>query len=420
MDASFSFQLSRKGNMKYVSLMNARVQHWKKQIAVFLISQNLSLFGSSLVQYAITWHITMTTQSGTMMALSIICGFLPTFFISPLGGLWADRYSRKRLIIISDGAIALTTLIVAILYTMGMGSIPLLLVAMGIRGLGAGVQVPAVNAMIPDIVPSEELLRINGMMGSLRAVVNVATPALSAFLLSIAPFASLFYIDVVTAALAIALMGSVLKVQQTLRDPSEHDSSIQEMKGGLSYIWKHPIIRTLFIYIALFYAFVSPLAFLTPLQVSRSFGNDVWRLGALEVLFAGGMVVGGSLIASVLHKKNPLSILLVSMVMFTVISFYLAIIGNFYLYLAGLFICGIALPFYNSPFITIIQREVDPKVIGRVFSVEMMISSAFMPLSMLLFGPLADTISVELILIVTSIAMGIMTLSMIFQKSLRS
>ncbi len=392
---------------------------WKREILVFLISQNLSLFGSSLVQYAITWHITITTQSGTMMALSIICGFLPSFFISPMGGVWADRHSRKRLIIISDGAIALTTLAVAFMYTIGRGSIPLLLTAMGIRALGAGVQVPSVNAMIPDIVPKEELLRINGIMGSVRAVVNIAAPALSALLLSVTPFASIFYIDVVTAALAIALMGAVLKVKQTYSDSDQNTSSLEEMKRGLRYIMGHSLIRTLFIYIALFYAFVSPLAFLTPLQVSRSFGNDVWRLGALEVFFAAGMITGGALIASLLHKKNPLHILLVSMVIFTLISLYLALIGNFILYLVGLFICGIALPLYNSPFITIIQREVDPDVIGRVFSVEMMISSSFMPLSMLLFGPLADTISVEIILIVTGIAMGIMTVFMIFQKSLR-
>ncbi|MBN2858714.1 MAG: MFS transporter [Sphaerochaetaceae bacterium] len=393
---------------------------WKRDILVFLVSQNLSLFGSSLVQYAITWHITLTTQSGTMMALAIISGFVPSFFISPLGGVWADRFDRKRLIVLSDGAIAVTTLIVAVLFTIGLGSIPLLLVAMAVRALGAGVQVPAVNAMVPDIVPEKELLRINGITGSVRAVVNIATPALSAFLLSVAPFAALFYIDVVTAAFAIFLMTAVLKVPRTPFDDSPSTSQLAEIRQGLVYIRNHTLIRTLFIYIALFYALISPLAFLTPLQVARSFGSDVWRLGTLEVFFGAGMIIGGSLIAGVLHTKKPLHILLSSMVIFTVTTLYLALIGNFILYIAGIFISGIALPLYNSPFITIIQKESDPRVIGRVFSVEMMISSAFMPLSMLLFGPLSDIISVELILVIASIAMGLMSVSMIASRSLRS
>lgn len=393
---------------------------WKRDILVFLISQNLSLFGSSLVQYAITWHITLTTQSGTMMALAIICGFVPSFFISPLGGVWADRYDRKRLIVLSDGAIAVTTLLVAVLYTIGRGSIPLLLVAMAVRALGAGVQVPAVNAMVPDIVPEAQLLRVNGIIGSVRAVVNIATPALSAFLLSVAPFASLFYIDVVTAAIAIFLMATVLQVTRTPHEDSHSGSQLSEIRQGLIYIRDHTLIRTLFIYIALFYALISPLAFLTPLQVSRTFGNDVWRLGTLEVFFGAGMILGGALIAGVLHTKKPLHILLASMVIFTVTTLYLALIGNFFLYIAGIFISGIALPLYNSPFITIIQKEADPRVVGRVFSVEMMISSAFMPLSMLLFGPLSDIISVELILVITSVAMGLMSVSMIASRSLRS
>lgn len=92
---------------------------------LFLSSQTISLFGSMLVQYAITWYITLKTQSGAMMTISIICGFLPTFFFS-FAGVWADRYNRKLLIALSDSLIALSTLILAILFFMGFDSIWLL------------------------------------------------------------------------------------------------------------------------------------------------------------------------------------------------------------------------------------------------------------------------------------------------------
>lgn len=90
--------------------------HWKRNISVFLTSQTISLFGSSIVQYAIMWYITLTTQSGIMMTIAILCGFVPTFLLSPFAGVWADRYNRKMLIILSDSAIALATLILAILF----------------------------------------------------------------------------------------------------------------------------------------------------------------------------------------------------------------------------------------------------------------------------------------------------------------
>lgn len=130
---------------------------WKKRIVLFLTSQTISLFGSLLVQYAISWYITLRTQSAVMMTISIICGFLPTFFLSPFAGVWADRYNRKILIILSDSMIAISTLFIAILFILGYDSLWLLFLISAIRSLGTGIQTPAVNAFIPQIVPEDKL-----------------------------------------------------------------------------------------------------------------------------------------------------------------------------------------------------------------------------------------------------------------------
>ncbi len=99
------------------------IENWKRNIILFLGSQTVSLFGSSLVQYAIFWYITLEAKSGVMMTIYIICGFLPTFFLSPFAGVWADRYNRKVLIILSDSLIAISTLILALLFLSGYGSL---------------------------------------------------------------------------------------------------------------------------------------------------------------------------------------------------------------------------------------------------------------------------------------------------------
>jgi len=107
---------------------NKLEENWLRNIILFLSSQSISLFGSSLVQYTIMWHITLTTESGLMMTLYIICGFIPTFILSPIAGVWADRYNRKMLIILADGLIAAATLALAILFSMGFDAIWLLFV----------------------------------------------------------------------------------------------------------------------------------------------------------------------------------------------------------------------------------------------------------------------------------------------------
>lgn len=113
---------------------------WKKNITLFLGSQTISLFGSSLVQYAIMWYITLNTQSGVMMTISIVCGFVPTFILSPIAGVWADRYNRKILIILSDSLIAISTLVLAILFLIGYDELWLLFVMSAVRAIGTGIK----------------------------------------------------------------------------------------------------------------------------------------------------------------------------------------------------------------------------------------------------------------------------------------
>lgn len=154
-----------------------QLKNWKKNIALFLASQAISLFGSSLVQYAIIWYITLTTQSGVMMTISTICGFLPQLLISFFGGVWADRYNKKYIIAISDSAIAISTLIVAIFFVAGLDNVWILFIALAIRSLGAGVQTPTVNAIVPNLVPQEKLMKVNGINTTIQSIILILSPA---------------------------------------------------------------------------------------------------------------------------------------------------------------------------------------------------------------------------------------------------
>src|SRR5690554_2765123 len=185
---------------------------WKRKVILFLTGQTISLMGSALVQYAITWHITLTTQSGVMMTVSIICWFLPTLFISPFAGVWADRFHRKTLIILADSFIAISTLVLAILFFMGYNSLALLFVMSAIRALGSGVQSPAIGALLPQLVPRDKLTRVNAANGSIQAAVTLVSPMLSGALLTLAPIQLIFFIDVITAAIAVSILIFLLEI----------------------------------------------------------------------------------------------------------------------------------------------------------------------------------------------------------------
>lgn len=391
--------------------------NWKRQVALFLSSQSISLFGSSIVQYAIMWHITLTTESGLMMTLFIICGFLPTFFLSPFAGVWADRYNRKWLILLADGGIALATLILALLFLSGYQYIWLLFIIAAIRAFGAGIQTPAVGAILPQLVPETKLMRVNGINGTLQSIIFFAAPMISAGLLSITTLEWILFVDVITAAIAIMTL-AFLRIQKQPRKETEHVSYLEDFKAGIRYINSQPFLKSFFIFFALLFLLMAPASFLTPLQVTRSFGGDVWRLTAIELAFSGGMMLGGAIIATWQGFRNRIHTMVFAGIIFALCTIGFGIIPNFWLYIAVMAICGIALPSFNTSTMTLLQEKVEPEYLGRIFGVFSMISSSMMPIGMLIFGPLADVMAIEWLLILTGVLMLVLVILLAKNKSL--
>lgn len=362
------------------------------------------MFGSSVVQYAIMWHITLKTQSGLMMTLFIICGFIPTFLLSPFAGVWADRYNRKLLIMLADGMIAFATLILAILYLTGYQYIWLLFVIAAVRAVGTAIQMPAVGAVLPQIVPEEKLMRVNGINGSLQAAIMFISPMVSAAFLSITTLEMILFVDIVTAALAIFTL-TFLKLDKQVITKAGQTGYLDDFKAGILYIRQQAFLKHFFLFFALLFFLMAPSAFLTPLQVARSFGDDVWRLTVIELTFSAGMMLGGGLIAAWGGMKNHIHTMAFAGAVFGLCTVAFGIVPNFIIYAIIMFVCGLAMPIFNTPTMTLLQEKVEPAYMGRIFGVFGMISSSMMPIGMLLFGPLADYVQIEILLIVTGVLM---------------
>lgn len=386
-------------------------QNWFRNIVLFLSSQTVSLFGSSLVQYAIMWHITLTTKSGLLMTLYIICGFIPTFILSPVAGVWADRYNRKILIVLADGFIAFTTLILAVLFMMGYDAIWLLFVMAAIRAFGTGVQTPAVGAILPQIVPKDKLTKVNGVNGSIQAIIMFVSPIVSAALLDLASLEIIFFIDVITAAIAIVTLLVFLNISVHEKAAEKQGTSyFSDFMLGLRYVKNHDFLRTFFLFFAVFFVMMAPAAFLTPLQVARSFGEDVWRLTAIEIVFSVGMMAGGGMIAFWGGFQNKVKTMAFASVIMGACTLALGIAPLFWVYLVFMGVFGIAMPIFNTPTTVLLQEKIEENYLGRVFGVMGMISTSMMPMGMLLFGPLADFIAIEWLLIGTGALMIVLSI----------
>lgn len=394
--------------------------HWKRNVALFLTGQTVSLFGSMVVQYVVMWYVTLETRSGTAVALYAVAAFLPQGVVSIFAGVLADRMNRKKLIIVADAGIALVTLGLALLMMSGVDDLWILLLAVAVRSVGAGVQTPTVQAIIPQISPANQLMRVNGIFQSIGSAMALVAPAVAAGVYAVFGLVPVFFLDVVTAVIGIGLMATV--AVPTLARAADNVTSFREdLVEGMRYIWTHRIVRWLLVVFAIIFLLIVPPSFVTPLLVVRNFGTEEWMLAALEISFSVGMVLGGIVVATWLTKRSRMGLILFSTYSFAVLSVAMGLSNNLWVFYGLMFLFGLGVPLFSTPFMTLIQETVEPEKHGRVFSYVGIVMALATPIGMAVFGPLADVIRVESLLIVGGLIMiGVMTLAVFMPSGRRA
>ncbi|MFU8945366.1 MFS transporter [Mycetocola zhadangensis] len=373
--------------------------HWKRNVALFLSGQTISLFGSMIVQYAVMWYVTFATQSGFAIALYAIAAFLPQGIVSIFGGVVADRMNRRVLVIIADSTIAVVTLVLALAMLNGITDLWVILLAVGARSIGAGVQTPAVQAMIPQIVPADQLLRVNGVFGTIQSAMALLAPAAAGAVFGLFGIVPVFFIDVVTAVVGVGFLLFV-SVPTLASIATKTTTYREDLVDGMRYIWQHKVVRWLLGVFAIIFLLTVAPSFITPLMVARTFGTEVWMVTVLEIAFSVGMMLGGTLVATVLAKRGRIPLILFATFGFAVFTIALGLSPNLWVFYAFMFGFGLLVPLFSAPFMTLVQETVEPEMHGRVFSYVGIVMAMATPVGMAVFGPLADVVSVQVLLII--------------------
>lgn len=185
------------------------------------VEQTLSLFGSSVVQYAIFWYLVLRSNSGMVMTGAMVAAALPQAIVSVFGGVWADRWNRKLLVMLPDAVIAAVTICLSASMAVGWGDTGLILVVLVIRSAGGGIQTLAVQSFIPQIAPEAWLLRVNAINGTLQTAISIASPAIAAALVNLMPLWMIMLVDVSTAIVGIGFVALIRLDDARLRRPGE-------------------------------------------------------------------------------------------------------------------------------------------------------------------------------------------------------
>ena len=371
---------------------------WLPQVGLFLTAQSVSLFGSAIVGYAVIWYVTLKTGSGGQYALLLIASQLAMALTTIPGGVWADRYWRKALMMGADAGVAVVTLVLAILMLYGIGSVWIIALVLALRGLGGGIQSPAVGAALPQIAPAGKLLRINSLNQALQALIQVAAPALAAVLLTYLPLGVILMVDVVTAAIGIGVT-ALIRIPRLVVEPVGRPEGVKgyarHVGEALRFGWQIPAFRRVVGLMVLLLTVVIPYAQMTPVFVVRLYGPEQWMLAAVEILFSVGMVVGGVAMAAWGGVRNRMTMVMAGAGAIALATLVMGFMPSIWLFVVLMFIGGLALPVMNTPALTALQEIVPEAMMGRMISILTFLNVICAPIGMAIVGPLADHLDIR-------------------------
>ncbi len=357
------------------------------------LGQIISVLASGMTTFAFTIYMYQQTHSATAMGLVQVAYITPFLIMSPIAGVMVDRYDRKLMMMVSDIAGGLASLIMLILLVTGHLQFWHLYVASVVKGIGTTFQWPAYSAAISIMIPKQQYGRVNGMMSLVEAGPGVVSPLLAGSLLPFIGISGILLADTLTFAVAILSLLLVYIPNPTRRteDSESRESFWQQAIFGFKYIFARPSLlglQLVFFFSNLFAGI--GIVVLAPMVLARTGQNSV-ALGSVESAAAVGMVIGGIAMSAWGGFKRRVHGVLLGMIFTAIFTNLLLGLGSTTaIWIPAMFLGGLFIPFINGSNQAIWQAKVPPDLQGRVFSSRRLIAWLTNPISPIIGGTTAD------------------------------
>lgn len=388
------------------------MNNWKKIFGVIWAGQFFSLLSSSIVNFAVILWISLQTGSAAMLAYAAIAGLLPQMLLSPFVGVYIDRWDRKQVMIWADGFIALCTLALALLFWLDVVQLWHIFVILAMRSVGSTFHMPAMQASIPLLAPQEQMTRIAGINQIITSVSSIGGPALGALFITIWDMEYVLLLDVAGAVIAITslLFIHIPNPEKSAEtEAGENIGMFTEIKVGINAIIKNRGLGWVFLFFFLSSMIYMPISVLFPLLTIQHFGGTEFQVGLIEMLWAGGSLIGGAIMGAKVYRVNRVILINLMYLAMGIVFFTMGLLPAyaFVVYAALAATGGMAASVFLSAGTAVIQNYVDPAVLGRVFSMFYTLSILPTLISLLATGLFADIIGMTTSFMVLGVLMAL-------------
>jgi MFS family permease len=354
-----------------------------REFRLLFAGQFVSLFGDGLFAVALSFAVLEETHSNSALAVVLAAGSLPLAAFLLVGGVWADRLPRRRVMLAADLVRMAIQALLAVLVLTGHAPLAAFVVLYGLYGVAMAFFSPASTGLVPETLPDHELPRANGLLGMTRSLTAVAGASIGGVLVAAIGAGSAIAADsgsFAVSALALFFM-RVGTVGATTREPFLHELGIgwREVRAR-RWVWMTILNISLFLML-----YVAPFDVIGPIVSLRSLGGAIaW--GVISASYAAGMALGG-LASIVIRFRRPVLYASWVFLVTSLAPLLLAHAAPVALICLAYAVDGTAVGVFVAAWDTALQREIPARVLSRVSAWDWMGSVAGMPLGYALTGP---------------------------------
>ena len=419
--------------------LNGNNKKLYKNYFIFFSGQQISILGSTIVQFVLIWWITLETGSELILGLASLAGFGPLIVFAPIAGVISDRINRKLVIVAADSLIAVITAVAIYLFYTDNFTIAWLFIVLVIRGIGDAFHNTIVMSILPTMIPPEQISRINGLNYLFNGLIRIVGPAIAAALLIIWSTVELMFADIVTYVIATALILTVkIPTVSTKIKKGEKIKFFADLKEAFKTLISIKGLLAIGILLIVVNFFFTPFNTLLPLFVYKTHGGLETDYALLIFFFQAG-IVGGSIFMSVykgFKRKAWISYIVIMWSFFVLTTLYfipareiglfeqlgvqlpLHVITRGSSNLFGLmgfqfFLATLVHPIVNVSLLSGIQLVVPKEKLGRVSGFIATEVSSFMPIAMIVGGGIGEVIGIRYIYLFSGI-LGMIVVSLIW------
>lgn len=339
-----------------------------KSFGKFLIvwvGELISCIGSGLTAFSLGVYVFQRTQTATSVALVTLCAFLPSILLSPIGGVLADRFDRRLMMILGD--LGSASGLIFILIIMLTGDIKLWQIYLGVAvsSIFVALLEPAYKATITDLLTKEQFAKASGLVQMAGSSKFLLSPIIAGFLMGITDIKTILMIDIMTFAVPVLVVMFIKKELEEILREGEVQHFLKDLIDGWNTITANKGIVLIIVIMSICTFYIGFLqTLITPLVLSFS---DAKTLGIAESIGAIGMLLSSLIIGILSITKRYASMLAIGLgfcgAAFSLIGFT----TNIYFIVGATFLFFCSLPFINTSADVLVRKNIPNEQQGRVW-----------------------------------------------------